>query len=240
MQAIRSTSRSAARGQRSSPPSGLAPAATRWRSTRSTWRWRSRAGSALAGRLPCDSMVEPAARESAVLRDETEQLPRAAESLELVRSGILQDEVRTFEQVLRRRRDQDLVRTGQSEHARGGVNGDASNIATDELDFARVQADSNRQLHRPRGRDHRPGAADRTRGAIEDRKEAIARRLHLAPPEHVELLTQTGIVSDQEGMPGGVANPLKGDRRRDDVREHDRGQGSIATFVEGGVEGPRA
>ena len=51
--ARRSTSPSAVRVPPSSPPSAAAPAATRWRSTRSTSRWPCDAGSVSAESLPC-------------------------------------------------------------------------------------------------------------------------------------------------------------------------------------------
>jgi hypothetical protein len=101
--------------------------------------------------------------------------------------GVLKDESRPFDEVPRGGRNEDLVGTGQGQQPRRCVDREASDIAADELDLARMDGHADPQTQLLGRACHHHGAADGSRGTIEHRQEAITRGADLAPAEAVQV-----------------------------------------------------
>jgi hypothetical protein len=97
-------------------------------------------------------------------------------------------------EVVRRRRDEDLAGPGEAHDSRGGMDGDAPDLAAVVLDLARMDARPDRDAERLEGGGGRR-APHRTGRAVEGCEEAVARRCGLVPAEAVELSAHDAIVA---------------------------------------------
>jgi hypothetical protein len=104
-------------------------------------------------------------------------------SFELVDTGVFKRESGACHQVLHGLRDQDLRRTSQSRDASPDRNGDACDLAVDQLALARVHSRTNLDPEIPDASAGILGASDRSGGTIEVGVEAVAGGvdLHAAP-----------------------------------------------------------
>ena len=107
--------------------------------------------------------------------------------------------------------------------ARAEVDRDASDVPVDEVDLARVQADSHVDADRAEGFVDRLCASDRAGGTVEGREEPVTRRLDLSSFEPVERSTDELVVLGEELSPSGVPDLGRAVGRADDVgEEHGR------------------
>jgi hypothetical protein len=85
------------------------------------------------------------------------------------------------------------------------VNGETSDVFTDQFYLAGVNPSANRE---PQPGDRLPncaGAANRPRGTVKHGKKSIAGGLYLAPAKAVELAPRLLVVLEEQLVPGGVA-----------------------------------
>src|SRR3954470_3462762 len=116
-----------------------------------------------------------------------EQAPLAGHALELVRAAVGELEAGADHEVLDRAGDEHLAGRGLGADASADVHGHAADVVSHHLDLAGVQTGANVEAERLHSLGRRRRAADRSGRAVERRQEAIAHRLHLAPPVAVDL-----------------------------------------------------
>src|SRR5215210_7424884 len=114
-----------------------------------------------------------------------------------VHSSVLEPQIGACHQIAHRARNKHTTGFSKIHNARGGVDGDPSDIIALQLDLARVHPCANLQPE-PRG-----GAGDRRRatngpsGTVECRQEAVAECLDLPPTEMRKLLSNETIMALQ-------------------------------------------
>ena len=94
---------------------------------------------------------------------------------------------------------------GQPVHAGGDVDGDAADIAVEQLAFTSVKAGTDLQPELGKSVADRGGAADPARWAIEGREEAVPGALDLAAAEALELSADDSVVALEQVVPAPVA-----------------------------------
>src|SRR6185369_1355382 len=106
-------------------------------------------------------------------------------------------------------------------HPLADVYGDAADVATPELDLARVQTGADLEPERVDGGTDRQRAPDGAGRTVEGGEHAVTRHLDLGPAMAHELATHDVVVPIEEHAPGLVALPARPRGRSDDVREED-------------------
>src|SRR5215813_10461712 len=101
--------------------------------------------------------------------------------------------------------DERLARTRQSSHARADVNGDPTELLSNDLAFASMAPGTYFDAERADARRDRLSAANGSGRAIERRKEAVARRIDLASTKAHELSASQVVVAVEQLVPAMVA-----------------------------------
>ena len=117
--------------------------------------------------------------------------------------------------------------SGVFRDACSGVDGDAGDLAVDELALARVEPRADVEAEVAHSLDDRLGAADGACRPVEGRQEAVAHGVHLLAARPRELRPDERVVLLEQLTPGPVADFGHVCRRADDVGEEDRGQNSL-------------
>jgi len=107
------------------------------------------------------------------------------------------------------------------------VNGETSDIVTDQFYFAGVNPGANRK---PESGDRLPncaGAANGAGGTVEHGKKSIPSRLNLSPSKAVELTARLLVVLEEQFAPGGVPQASQMHGRVHDIRAEQRGKHPI-------------
>src|SRR5439155_8085208 len=94
---------------------------------------------------------------------------------------------------------------GTGSHTGTDVNGDAAYVVVHQLALACVQPGPHLDPERADAIADGAGAADRPRRAVEGGEEAVAQRLHLAPPEAGEFAAHGSMVAVQHRPPSHVS-----------------------------------
>ena len=171
---------------------------------------------------------------------ELEELALAGQPLQNMDARVLEDQAGPFQEVLGRRRDDDLARAGERHHPGGGMDRDAARIWPHELDLARMEPDADPQADLVGGSTHGGATADGSRRAIEHGEEPIAGRGDLAPSEDIQLAAHEAVVGRQQLPPCCIADAIHRGRRIHDVGEEDRRQHAFSRSFRGDPERPGA
>ena len=127
-----------------------------------------------------------------------------------------------------------LLRTRGSRRACGRrdprrlMHGGAPHVVAYHLHLARVHTGANVETQRACAIADPYRSADRASRTVEHGEEPITRRVDLAPAKAVELVADLSVVPTEQLSPRPVAKPYRGLRRRDDVREQQRRDHTIA------------
>jgi hypothetical protein len=117
-----------------------------------------------------------------VLLQDSVKMPAVRDALELVLSGVLEDEAGADGEVLHGRGDPDLVRPRQRRHPRTDVYGDALDVPPDELDLTGVAPRPDAKADGPDRDLDCPGTADGSGRTVEGRQEPVSSRVDVASP----------------------------------------------------------
>ena len=107
------------------------------------------------------------------------------------------------------------------------------------VDLTGVDARPDLDPERADGLGHRGRTPDGSGRPVEQSQEAVARCVHFAAPEPVQLGAQAIVVVEKQALPRRVADASQCHGRIDDVREEDRRQGPLGLQVGSDPEDPR-
>src|SRR6266496_2083359 len=131
--------------------------------------------------------------------------PAIGQALQLVLADVLERQSAPGDEVLDRLGHQDFGGAGQTAHAGSDVDGDASDLAVNDIALAGVDPGADLDSKWPYRIDNCPGAADRPRWPIERSEEPITRGVHFLPPVAGQESTHHGVVSLDQVTPAPVA-----------------------------------
>ena len=136
-------------------------------------------------------------------------------------ASILEAQVRAGNEA-RRLRNQYLVSFRRAHDARGFVDGEAANLAADELDLTDVYGRSHEESLGAGHTLDRSGTVQCRRWSREPCKKPVAGRIDLHTRMPLELDAGCFVVFRQELAPGREPHPRSRRRRIDDVRQEQR------------------
>ena len=154
-------------------------------------------------------------------------------------ASVVEGEVRSRDQVLDSRGDENLPWSRLRGHPRAGVDCDARELVPDHLALAGVQPGPYFETQLPHPVPDRRGAADGADRAVEGGEEAVSCRIQLATAKTIQLGTHERVVASDEVRPGPVCQLEGLGRRAHDVGEQDRRKNGLGLLRprDGGCEG---
>ena len=145
-------------------------------------------------------------------------------------AGVVELEIRSFEEADRRSGDEHLPGLRQGSDAADCMEGDAADVAGLALDLARVHAGADLQSIVLGAVANRGGTADGARRAIEEGQETVSRGRDFQAAEAVELAPHAIAVACEDLLPDSVAQPDRYICRAHDVSHEQRGDDALAGF----------
>src|SRR5438477_4237938 len=109
-------------------------------------------------------------------------------------AAVVEGEPGAGDEILDGLRDEHLARPGERGDPCPGVDGDAADLRPVELTFAGVDTGADLDAQLPDSLAGRERTADGARRPVEGGEEAVARRVHLAAAEAVELAPDRAVV----------------------------------------------
>ena len=135
-----------------------------------------------------------------------EEFDAIAETLEAMRTAILEPKFRTRHKIADRARHQYTVAFRHGCDAGRDVDGDAADILALELDLARMDAAADSTGRRVRRRGDLARASHGTRRAIEGGKEAVAQSLDFSSPKPGDFSSHDVVVPVEKSLPVAISH----------------------------------
>src|SRR5215207_5122174 len=163
------------------------------------------------------------------LTSDSEEAPLAGDSAEGVRAAILEVDAGAGDEVFDGAGDEDFAGGRVVAHGPADLDGEAAHAlrALDEVALARVQPGA--RLDAEAGRVLRDGAggAHRARRPVEGGERPLARHVHLAPAEPLDLLADVRAQAADQIVPARLAHRGAPRRTLGDVEEEHGGEHAV-------------